>query len=169
MTFVIPESSVMVTIPKICDGILPRKILCGFLKTTAFDGRIVENPFYFENLNITSMSLKVNSKSLPVTNGLKLDFDEDLYLDGYKSLCNISKDLDISFEEYKNGYTLFCFDLNPDISSSAHFSPLSDGIIDLAFTKKNPHKISYTCIFYCEYDNIIELNKHRQPSFDYII
>ena len=104
-----------------------------------------------------------------MTNGFKLDFENDLYLDGYKSLCNISKDLDISYEEYKDGYTLFCFDLNPDISSSAHFSPLSDGIIDLAFTKKKPHTISYTCIFYCEYDNIIELNKHRQPSFDYII
>ena len=168
-SFVIPESSVLVTIPKICEGILPRRVLCCFLKTTAYEGRLKENPFYFENLEITTMSLKVNSKSLPVTNGLRMDFEKNLYLDGYKSICQISKDLEITFEEYKNGYTIFAFDLNPDISSCAHYSPLNDGIIDLVFTKKAPHTTSYTCVCYCEYDNIIELNKHRQPSFDYII
>jgi hypothetical protein len=168
-SFVIPESSVMVYIPKICDGILPRRVVVGLLKTTAYDGRFSENPFYFENLNLTSMSLKVNSKSLPNTNGLKFDFVKNIYLDGYKSICKLSRDLDISYDEYKDGYTLFAFDLNPDVSSCAHYSALSDGIIDLVFTKLEPHKLSYTCICYCEYDNIIELNKHRQPSFDYII
>jgi hypothetical protein len=167
--FVIPESSVLVNIPKICDGILPRRVLVGFLKTTAYDGRYKENPYNFENLGITSMSLKVNSKSLPNTNGLKFDFVKNLYLDGYKSICKLSRDLDITYQEYKEGYTFFAFDLNPDVSSCAHFSSLQDGIIDLTFQKSEAHKVSYTCICYCEYDNIIELNKHRQPSFDYII
>ena len=167
--FVIPESSVLVNIPKICEGILPRRVVVGLLKTTAYDGRYKENPFNFENLGITSMSLKVNSKSLPNTNGLKFDFVKNLYLDGYKSLCKLSPDLDITYQEYKEGYTLFAFDLNPDVSSCEHFSSLQDGIIDLTFQKLEAHKVSYTCICYCEYDNIIELNKHRQPSFDYII
>lgn len=115
------------------------------------------------------MSLKVNSKSLPNTNGLKFDFTNNLYLDGYKSISKLSKDLDITFAEYKSGYTLFSFDLNPDISSSTHYSPLSDGVIDLEFTKEKAHSLSYTCICYLEADNIIQLNKHRQPSFDYNI
>ena len=168
-SFVIPESSVKITIPKICEGILPRRILVGFLRTDAYDGAYDHNPYYFENLGKTALSLKVNSKSLPITNGLKFDFAKNLYLDGYKSLVKITQDLDITYEEYKSGYTLFAFDLNPDISSCAHYSPLNDGIIELEITKAAPHNVSYTCICYCEYDNIIELNKHRQPSFDYII
>lgn len=168
-SFVIPETSVKVTLPKICEGILPRRIVIGFLKTEAYDGSYAYSPFNFENLGIKTMFLKVNSKSLPNTNGLKFDFTNNLYLDGYKSISKLSKDLDITFAEYKSGYTLFSFDLNPDISSSTHYSPLSDGVIDLEFTKEKAHSLSYTCICYLESDNIIQLNKHRQPSFDYNI
>ena len=168
-SYVIPETSVKVTLPKICDGILPRRIVIGFLKTEAYDGSYAYNPYNFENLGITTMYLKVNSKSLPNSNGLKFDFDKNLYLDGYKSIAKLTKDLDITIDEYKSGYTLFSFDLNPDISSSTHYSPLSDGVIDLEFTKSKPHTVSYTCICYLESDNIIQINKHRQPSFDYNI
>jgi hypothetical protein len=84
------------------------------------------------------MNLKVNSKSLPNSNDLKFDFDKNLYLDGYKSISKLSKDLDITYDEYKSGYTLFSFDLNPDISSRTHYSPMSDGVIDLEFTKSKP-------------------------------
>jgi hypothetical protein len=101
------------------------------------------------------MNLKVNSKSLLNSNVLKFDFDKNLYLDGYKSISKLSKDLDITNDEYKSGYTLFSFELNPDISSSTHYSPLSDGVIDLEFTNgKPPH-----CICYLESDNIIQINK----------
>ena len=88
-SFVIPETSVKVTLPKICDGILPRRIVIGFLKTEAYDGSYAHNPYNFENLGITTMYLKVNSKSLPNSNGLKFfDFD-NLYLDGYKSIAKL--------------------------------------------------------------------------------
>ncbi len=134
------------------------------MKTEAYDGSYAYNPYNFENLGITTMYLKVNSKSLPNSNGLPY-----LYLDGYKSIAKLTKDLDITFDDYKSGYTLFSFDLNPDISSSTHYSSLSDGVIDLEFTKSKPHTVSYTCICYLESDNIIQINKHRQPSFDYNI
>lgn len=86
-----------------------------------------------------------------------------------KTLSKLARDLDITYAEYKEGYTLFAFDLNPDISSCAHYSPLRDGTISLEFTKDKYSGTSYTCIAYLEFDNIIQLTKHRQPSLDYNI
>jgi hypothetical protein len=167
--FVIPHLSTSCIITAICKGIMPRRVICGFLETSAYDGAIKENPYEFKNFGLTSLQLKVNSKSLPVSNGLKFDFENDKYLDGYRSLAKIVKDLDITYEEYKNGYTLFAFDLNPDISSCEHYSLLKDGSMDLEITTKAPNGTSITLICYLEYDNIIEINKYRQASFDYTI
>jgi hypothetical protein len=78
--FVISKSSFLVNIPKIFKWVLSRRVVVVRL---AYDGRYKENPFNFENLGKTSMFLKVNSKSLPNTNGLEFDFVKNLYLDGY--------------------------------------------------------------------------------------
>ena len=41
--------------------------------------------------------------------------------------------------------------------------------MDLEITTKAPNGTSITLICYLEYDNIIEINKYRQASFDYTI
>ena len=166
--FVIPSSSTKFIISPICKGIMPRRVICAFLKTTAYDGDILENPFNFQNFGITSLILKLNSQSVPHS-GLKMNFEEDRYLDAYRSIAKISKDLDISYQEYKNGFTFFCFDLNPDISSSEHYSLLKDGSLDLEINRLKPSSESITLIVYTENDNILEINRLREPSFDYQI
>ena len=77
--------------------------------------------------------------------------------------------MDISYQEYKNGFTFFCFDLNPDISSSEHYSLLKDGSLDLEINRLKPSSESIKLIVYTENDNILEINRLREPSFDYQI
>ncbi len=115
--FVVPYKSNKANIASICKGVMPRRVICGFLETSAFDGAIKENPLEFKHCNVKSLKLNVNSKSLPNSTGLKLDYINDNYLDGYRSLTRISKDLDISYLDYKGSYALYAFDLTPDISS----------------------------------------------------
>jgi hypothetical protein len=91
---------------EITHGILPKRIILGFLQTSAFDGAYAEDPYEFKNIGLLSLLLKVNSKSLPVTEGLKLDYDKNTFLDGYQSISKLNKDLDLSLEEYKSN---FCF------------------------------------------------------------
>jgi hypothetical protein len=166
--FVIPTTSTKFKISPICTGIMPRRVICGFLKTTAYDGDVLENPFNFQNFGITSIILKLNSQPVPHS-GLKMNFEQDRYLDGHRSLSKISKDLDITFEEFKKGYALFCFDLNPDITSSVHYSLLKDGSLEIEIKREKPSTESITLIIYTENDNILEINRLREPSFDYQI
>ena len=131
---VIPHTATKYTQAAIFRGIMPRRVICAFAETSALEGSFTENPYEFKNFGIKSIVLKVNSKSLPNTSGMTFDFANNLYLDGYRSLAKINKDLDISYDEYKNGYTFFAFDLNPDISTCEHYSLLKDGVIDIDVT-----------------------------------
>ena len=101
--------------------------------------------------------------------GLLMNFSEDKYLDGYRSISKLTKDLDITYEEYKNGYAFYCFDLNPDISSSEHLSLLKDGQLELEIIRAKPGTDSITLLVYSENDNILEINRIREASFDYQI
>jgi hypothetical protein len=167
--FVISYASTKFTIRNLCDGILPKRIILGFLQTSAFDGAYAEDPYDFKNIGLLSLLLKVNSKSLPVTEGLKLDYDKNTFLDGYRSISKLNKDLDLSLEEYKSNFCFYAFDLNPDSGSCNHYSSLKDGQIDLDVTLKASLTASHTLIAVLEYSNVIDISKTRQANFDYLV
>jgi hypothetical protein len=100
---------------------------------------------------------------------MNIDFLKDNYLEAYKSLVKLISDLDISYDEFKNGYAIYAFDLNPDVSSSEHYSLLRDGVMNLDVKLTEKQNESITLMAYLEYDNVIEINKYRQLSFDYLV
>ena len=167
--FVIPHASTKFIITKICEGILPKRVIICFLKTSAFDGAFNENPYEFKNMGLLTLLLKVNSKSLPITDGLTLDYANNNYLDGYRSLSKLNKDLDITLEEYKSMYCFYAFDLNPDSGSCNHYSSLKDGQIDMEVSFSAAMNTSHTALAILEYMNVIEINKTRQSSYDYLV
>jgi hypothetical protein len=154
---------------KIAVGVMPSRVVVGFVSTKGFDGDIEANPFNFQNLNITELQLKVSSKPVPYSTAMKLDFEANNYHEGYYSLFKNIREAphDISYDEYKNGNTLFAFDLTPDLCSSDHYSLLKDGSLDLEVTVKKEINYATTAIFYMEFDNIIEINKERNILYDY--
>lgn len=166
--FVIPHASTKYTITKICEGVMPSRFICGFLKTSAFDGAYAENPYDFQNLGLQEIILKLNSRSLPNSSEMVMDYPHKI-LDGYRSLAKLTRDLDLTLDEYRNGYSLYSFDLNPDIASNSHYSSLKDGQIDLEIKLKTALDTSHTLVVLAVYKNVIQINKHRQPEFDYIV
>jgi hypothetical protein len=130
-----------------------------------FDGAYAEDPYDFKNIGLLSLLLKVNSKSLPVTEGLKLDYDKNTFLDGYRSISKLNKDLDLGLEEYKSNFSFYAF----DSGSCNHYSSLKDGQIDLDVTLKASLTASHTLIAVLEYSNVIDISKTRQVNFDYLV
>ena len=167
--FVIPHASTKFTITKIFEGILPKRVIICFIKTSAFDGAFNENPYEFKNMGLLTIALKVNSKSLPITDGLTLDYTNNLFLDGYRSLSKLNKDLELTLNEYKHMFCFYAFDLNPDSGSCNHYSLLKDGQIDLEVTLSAALATSHTAIALLEYMNVIDISKTRQSSFDYLV
>ena len=179
--FVIPNSSDVFTISGIHFGIMPTRVVVGFVKTSAYGGTIEEDPFYFHHIGVTYINLKVASRSIPYAQGIRTSYYKDNYTQGYLTLHKNIREASngITYENYKVGNTLYAFDLTPDLCSADHFNLLKDGSLDLDVhlekdpnAKPNPTLVTsgaggYTAMFYLEFDNIIEITKERQVLVDY--
>ena len=179
--FVIPNSSDVFTISGIHFGIMPTRVVVGFVKTSAYGGTIEEDPFYFHHIGVTYINLKVASRSIPYAQGIRTSYYKDNYTQGYLTLHKNIREASngITYENYKVGNTLYAFDLTPDLCSADHFNLLKDGSLDLdVHLEKDPKATpnpalvtsgagGYTAMFYLEFDNIIEITKERQVLVDY--
>ena len=68
---------------------------------------------------------------------------------------------DISQNDFKGGSALFCFDLSADRKSDKNFELVKNSNIRLEITFHEPLTESVNVIVYSEYQNLIEIDKHR--------
>ena len=154
------------------QGQLPNRIFIGMLDNDAFVGTYKKNPFNFKHFNISKIACIVNGESLP-SHPLRLNFDEENFLDGYRSLfqatgkLNRDEGIDIKRKEYKSGYTLFGFDISPSSCNSTHQEPIKRGTLrlELEFQRALPNTISV--LIYADFDNTISIDKFRNVIKDY--
>ena len=75
--------------------------------------------------------------------------------------------LDIQREDYPNGYSIYAFDLSPDLSEETYFNLAKDGNlrVDLKFGTALPNTVNV--IVYAEFENIIELDRNKNVIFDF--
>ena len=116
LTYALPTGSFLFREDNLFQFEKPDRIIIGFVSSAAFQGSYTRNPFNFLNLSINNIALYVNDISTPAQ-PMKLSFDDldykQAFYNLYTSLGKDGKDLgiDISPEEYPNGYTLFAFEV----------------------------------------------------------
>ncbi|CAF1019543.1 unnamed protein product, partial [Brachionus calyciflorus] len=162
-------------ITNISSTSLPSRVVIGFVRNSAYDGVLDQNPFNFGHFNLTKLNLMVDGQSSPYYKPLEFNFARNQYIRGYYSLFeNIDKPVfapgnDISREDYPNGYSLFAFDLTPDLCSGEQFNLIKTGNLDVGLTFADSLDDSIVVIFYLEYDNLVEINNKYEVSYDYKI
>ena len=117
----VPRGNMSGNQPNIFQGIFPNRIVIGMVDADAFNGTYTKNPFNFRNYDTTTMGLTVNGENLP-GKPLQMKFGlENNYISAFQTLFSgTNKMFDnqgngITREQYGNGYTLFVFDLTPDL------------------------------------------------------
>ena len=116
-------------------GQIPNRAFVAMTENVAFTGSYTKNPFLFKqeffkqkfnfsgcknflNKNLTSAGAYVNGKSIP-TNPITLNIQSGDFLDCDRSLftttrkINHDEGIGITRNEYKDGFSLFDFDLSP--------------------------------------------------------
>src|SRR5258705_1758505 len=171
-----------VTIPaqvtgKVLDNIFmgqtPHRIVIGLVGNTAFNGSIAHSPFNFDHHNLNFLSLYLNGEQIP-TKPLQPDYANGLYIRSYNSLfsgtgIHYNNDRnDLTRANYGQGYTLYAFDLTPDLAGTltTHWSPLRQGSqrVELGFNA--PLANAVNCIIYEEFHPLIQVDKARNVSLD---
>ncbi|GFR17706.1 uncharacterized protein F54H12.2 [Trichonephila clavata] len=136
-----------VTIPNAFIGQLPTRLIIGMVSNTAFNGDFSKNPFNFKHYDLSYLCILCGNRMIP-SKPFQPKFDQSnsygrCYMSLFTDLGRYHKDQDIniSYSEYKDGYTLFAVDLTPDLSADGmHESVLRNGnlTIDIKFSKALP-------------------------------
>ena len=119
-SFSIPKGINNVTIENIYAGILPRRIIIGFIKEEALSGDLTEDPYSFTSFDISSLSLNIDGvmfPSIPYTP----DFSKVNAIREYVNLFRVLgqdegiPQFNLNYSDYKKNTTLFGFDIGGDL------------------------------------------------------
>ncbi|KAJ8045639.1 hypothetical protein HOLleu_08684 [Holothuria leucospilota] len=156
-------------------GQLPKRIIVGCVRNTAFNGSFLENPFNFEHFGANFLAVYMDGEQIPYK-PLKPSFTEDggaNYIRAYHTLFSGTDKMNqdegnaISRKDYPGGYTLYAFDLTPDLSSGGHYNLVKQGNLRMEMQFEQPLATTVNVVVYAEMDNIIEIDRARNVVFDY--
>ncbi|XP_055997771.1 uncharacterized protein F54H12.2-like [Ostrea edulis] len=172
-TFTIPTGTQSKITDHLFQGQMPKLILLGFVENVAFNGDDAKNPFNFQNQKIKKLEVSINGDMME-TRPLEPNFTADQYLRSYlslyKGLGKLGQDWapDITLEEYKNGYTLWCMDFTKDQEAQTDkFHLIQTGNLRVEVQFADSIATTLNCVVYAVFDNLLEINKQREVSIDY--
>jgi len=158
------------------NGILPTKVYVGLVSNEAYNGHHKWNPFNFKNYSLRHIACYLDGCQYPQRPYIP-DFPNKKYIREYFSLFETANqvknntNIDITREEFANGYTLFGFNFNPDLSDgcsqSGYVSPTKRGNLRIELRFNHNLTESVTAIIICEYDNSIEIPASRAAFKDF--
>ncbi len=170
--FAVPQGQTAVNEQNLFLGVLPKRLILCMVNNTAFDGTYNQNPFQFQHMFLNYLALHMNGRQIPAQ-PLTPRFSDNLYVRSYFNLftgvgkAHRDDGNDISRHEFPQGYTLFCFDLSPNLHSDGEFIPIQKGDLRLEMKFGTPLPETINVICYAEFDNVIEVDRNRQILCDF--
>ena len=149
----------------------PKHIIFGMVSNEAFNGSYELNPFNFQHFNLNQISVAVDGENIPFQ-PFTPDFANKNCLRDYTSLYlsagTFGKDasLPITYNDFLRGYTLYIFNLAPDLSNNATSPNDSANIrIQLQFQEQLANAV--TLIVFATFHSVIQIDQFRNVFCDF--
>lgn len=171
-SFSIPKGNMSVVQDHLFTGAIPRKLVLGLVKQTAFLGELKTNPYNFQHFDLNHIGLFVDGSSVP-HKPLTPNYAENSYIQAFYNLTlmtgqfQLDEGNQISREEYPLGNCLYCYDLTPDlVSNASHFHLIKNGNLrlELKFAKALPETIAV--VLYAEFQSLVEVDRNRSVTIE---
>lgn len=165
-TFQIPTGTKSIEIPSVIQGNLPRSLIIGFLGSSAFNGEVTGNPFYFNHHNVTSFNLKINGSPV-VPTVFQPDWSNKNCMREYRwfldnsGIAHENDTNDITFEDYISNSNFWCFDLTPDQCNSFHLHSTLQGNLDVNIGFQNSITSAIHMLVYASFNSAIAIDVDR--------
>jgi hypothetical protein len=80
-----------------------------------------------------------------------------------------NRGLDITYEDYPNGYCLYCLDLTPNrsASDSSHANLITEGDVRIELQFTEGFNAALSCVVYAEFDGSLQIDKSRNVFVDH--
>ncbi|XP_055997921.1 uncharacterized protein F54H12.2-like [Ostrea edulis] len=113
---------------------------------------------------------RVEVKTFTIPSGTQSKITDHLFQGQMPKLIVLGQDWapDITLEEYKNGYTLWCVDFTKDQEAQTdkfHLIQTGNLRVEVQFAANVARTLN--CVVYAVFDNLLEINKQREVSIDY--
>ena len=174
--FIIQKGTIDCYLNNVENGVLPRKVFIGLVSNEAFNGHSLYNPFNFKNYSLRHIACYLDGSQIP-HRPFTPDFANKKYMREYFGLFEALNEirpntkLDITREEFKEGFTIFGFNFTPDLSDgcckSGYTSPIKRGNLRIEMKFNHPLIETVSAIIFCEYDNRIEIENSRIAIKDF--
>ncbi|XP_078030988.1 uncharacterized protein F54H12.2-like [Epinephelus lanceolatus] len=171
-TFSIPAGTRVCNQENLYMGQIPKFVIMGFVDHEAYSGSYNRNPFCFQHYDTEFISLYADGQSHPAKPFQPL-FQRGQYVREYFQLVQTTgrhlkdRSLAISRNDFGNGYTLFCFNLEPDDGRAGNVSLIKSGNVRLEVRFRVPLQRTVNLVCYAVYDSVIEISNKRQVLLDY--
>ena len=175
-TFTLPSGIQSKTLDNVILGQLPKRVIVGLVSNSAYNGSFKNNPYNFKDFNTNYFSLYIDGEQVP-SKPLQPSYKdgEEKYVHAYHTLFSGTgihySDAGnyIARHEYPHGYCLMAFDLTPDLSASdtSHWNLVRNGSLRIEVSFDEALTETVNCLVYAEFDNIIEIDRHRNVLVDY--
>lgn len=173
--FTLTKGVNMTTIENLFTGILPKRIILGFVDELSYSGDRSFNPFAFKNFDISHLALNVDGNCIPSI-PYQPDYENNIYMREFINLFRYTgqdegiPQLDIDYDSYKEKYCLYAFDLSSDGALGGETGTLNllrRGTIrlEIRFAKTLTSQVKIVVLG--QFDNLITVDKDRTVVIDY--
>ena len=152
---------------------MPRALIVGLLEHDAFNRNIRKSPFNFHHFNLNKIGLYADGELVP-GQILQPNFKTGQILEAY---VNTMKALDyfrtddsngLTIEHFKEGYTLYAFDLTPDGNINSSYRNINKGgSLRLEVNFDTPLADTITVMLFAAFDAKVEITKFRDVIVNY--
>ena len=73
----------------------------------------------------------------------------------------------VTREDFGQGYSLFAFDLSPDVCDGSHFNLVQKGNLRVEMHFDQPLPQTINVVVYGEFETVLEIDRTRNVIFDY--
>ena len=171
----IPQNLPGVRQDNIFSGIIPKSFVFGLVDANSYSGENNKNPYNFQHFKVKTVTLSVNGEEIPFKQ-LVLDYTSATakdFIQAYNTLfpgtgkVYANTGLDITREEYAGGYTLYAFDLTPDMCNTAdYFNTVQRGSLSVDITFDGQTTVPINMVCYGDFENIIRIDSERNVVYD---
>jgi len=151
----------------------PKMLIVGCLEHDAFNGNIKKSPFNFQHFNLNKIGLYRDGELVP-GQILHPNFSNGHFMRSYVNTMeamnyfNTDDSNGLTMEHFKQGYTLYVFDLTPDANCEAPYRNISkSGSLRLELNFSTPLKQALNVMLFGIFDSKLEITKLRDIFMSY--
>ncbi|KAI8497981.1 hypothetical protein Bbelb_239250 [Branchiostoma belcheri] len=151
--FTISQGNHTVSNDNLFLGQVPKRVVIALVDNAAFQGSYGTNPYNFQHFNLNHISLCVDGREVP-HKALTPNFEQGQYIRSYMN-C-------LDRRETGPG-------LRPDLCGLGgdHFNVIRQGNLRLELHFAQALEQTVVAVVFAEFDNLLEINRQRNVSFDY--